>query len=110
VILLAVVLQIVTAQSAAPPVQETVEDIVVLGERLKQVQVRMKVDGKGRLRACQVTRSVGDAALDRFWCDAGVSCAATKPKDAAALTACVEGRKDEFLERLAAARSANRQN
>ena len=105
--LLALALQ---AAASGTQVAEPVEDIVVLGERLKRVGVSMKIDRKGRLRACQVTRSVGDPELDRFWCEAGVACAATKPKDAAALTACVEGRKEEYLERVFALRSAKRQN
>jgi hypothetical protein len=86
------------------------DDIVVLGKRLQEVGVRMKIDRKGRLRSCAVTKSVGDADLDRFWCDAGVACAATRPKDAAALTACVEGRRGEFLERLTQVRAVNKRN
>jgi hypothetical protein len=97
-------------QQAPTATPDTSDDIVVLGKRLQEVGVRMKVDRKGRLRACSVTKSVGDADLDRFWCDAGVACAATKPKDAAALTACVEGRRGEFLERLARMRAVNERN
>ncbi|WCM25148.1 hypothetical protein NDN01_13805 [Sphingomonas sp. QA11] len=105
--MLALALQL--AGPAAPP-EEPIEDIVVLGQRLKRVGVSMKIDRKGRLRVCRVTHSVGDAELDRFWCDAGVACAATRPKDAAALTACIEARKDEYLERVIAMRSTKRQN
>ncbi|MES2059195.1 MAG: hypothetical protein V4564_24860 [Pseudomonadota bacterium] len=105
VLTLAAALQQIPA--AAP---DTSDDIVVLGKRLQEVGVRMKIDRKGRLRTCSVTKSVDDADLDRFWCDAGVACAATRPKDAAALTACVEGRRGEFLERLAQVRAVNERN
>ncbi len=99
-----------TIQQVPTVAPDTADDIVVLGQRLQDVGVRMKIDRKGRLRACAVTKSVGDADLDRFWCDAGVACAATKPRDAAALTACVEGRRGEFLERLAQVRAVNKRN
>ena len=107
-ILLIAMLQAAAAVAAAAPAPSP-EDIVILGRRLQQVQVHMDISRKGELRRCEVTKSVGDPALDRFWCDAGRACAQEVGRKRSALQTCMEARKDEFLDALAASRAAHSQ-
>ena len=98
-------LQAVPAVAVTAPTEQ--DDIVVLGRRLQQVEVHMNLSRRGELLRCQVSKSVGDPALDRFWCDAGQACAQEIGRRRSAMQACMEGRKEEFLKMLAASRAAH---
>ena len=106
-IYLMAMLQAVPAVAITAPVPQ--DDIVVLGRRLQQVRVHMNLNRRGELLRCEVSKSVGDPALDRFWCDAGQACAQEIGRGGKrrAMQACMEGRREEFLKMLAATRAAH---
>ncbi len=63
---------------AGPAVESPdLQDIVVTGQRLKRIRVNTKRDRKTGLNRCVVKRTSGDTALDRAFCDAVLTCAAT---------------------------------
>ena len=64
---------LMAAAPAAAPVPAEAEEIVVIGERLKEW--RGTWGSKKGVLACRTTRSTGDAAIDAVGCQALVSCA-----------------------------------
>jgi TonB family protein len=92
--------------SAAPAA--ATEEIVVLARRLGRVRVDYRLAPSGQVSSCRVTRSSGDAAVDRIGCGALRECAANGASDRGALRRCVARHRRELLNALAAA-AARRQ-
>lgn len=81
------------AQPAAPAVDaQADQEIVVIGERLKKVKMKMKRDRKTMLGTCRISRSSGDGTLDKMACDAAVACMGSKKITGPAWTACLTPR------------------
>ncbi|MCW3848006.1 hypothetical protein OF829_12220 [Sphingomonas sp. LB-2] len=75
----------------APPPEET--DIVVIGKRLDQVEVRVGRDPRGKF-TCALNQSSGRLRLDAALCQTAARCVRVKARD---VHACVNGHKPELL-------------
>ena len=69
--------------------QETPEEEIVVQARSQSMRVRLKYDGKKRIRACSVSKTSGDAGFDRTACETTVACARTGLREVEAIRACV---------------------
>jgi TonB family protein len=77
---------------AAPLAQDApAEDIVVTG-RLMQLKVSVQTNKKGRVTACGIDRTSGDAAFDRAACESTVACSNRTPRNHDAVSSCVRDR------------------
>jgi hypothetical protein len=78
---------------AAPPVQDAPapDDIVVTG-RLMQLKVSVQTNRKGRVTACGIDRTSGDAGFDRAACESTVACSNRTPRNHEAVSGCVRDR------------------
>jgi hypothetical protein len=83
---------LLAAQAADVPA-----DVVVTGERLRRLRVHAAVARNGRLRACEVTISSGDAAIDRQACVSTRDCMATGQRAGEALANCVDAQLIAFV-------------
>jgi hypothetical protein len=83
-------------------------DIVVIGQRVRKLKFRIKLDKAGRV-ACRITRSSGDPEIDRLACDAARPCVRPDTVTKAAMTACLEPRWAELPARIAERRRAAKQ-
>jgi hypothetical protein len=99
------------AQPAASAVDaQADQEIVVIGQRLKKVKMKVKRDRKTMLGSCRITRSTGDAILDKMVCDAAVACMGTTKVTGAIWSTCLTPRWKEIVQarrdQLRAARDA----
>jgi TonB family protein len=81
---------------AAAPVAQDVpadqgEDIVVTG-KLMRLKVSVQTNRKGRVTACGIDRTSGDAAFDRAACESTVACSNRTPRNHDAVSGCVRDR------------------
>ena len=80
-----------------------------LGKKLALVGFQTAVDRGGHLKACTVTRSSGDAQVDRIFCDSLRGCLPEGTVETAstmtALTACTDATQKKMLRELAAERA-----
>lgn len=79
------------ALAAAPEVSAAENDIVIIGERIRKVKFRIKLDKAGRA-VCRITRSSGDAEIDGLACDAARPCVRPDIVTKAAMEACLAPR------------------
>lgn len=68
--------------------QDAPDDIVVSG-KLLQLKVSVQTDKRGRVTACGIDRTSGDAAFDRAACEVTVACSNRTPRDHDAVSSCV---------------------
>ena len=79
--------------AAAP---EAVEDITVVGERLKSVSVAVARDPGGRY-GCSISQTTGNLWLDTRLCEAATTCVQKGAETADTVNACVTQRKPDLL-------------
>jgi hypothetical protein len=89
--------------SEAGPAPET--DIVVIGQRVRKLKFRIKLDKKGQV-VCRITRSSGDTEIDRLACDTARPCVRPDIVTKEAMTACLVPRWAKLAEQVAARRRA----
>jgi len=94
------------AVAAEPPPAEN--DIVIIGERVRKIRFRIKLDKTGRT-VCRITRSSGDAEIDALACDAARPCVRPDIVTKAAMTACLEPRWAQLPRQIAARRRGARE-
>ncbi|MGZ8287530.1 MAG: hypothetical protein ACXW27_17870 [Allosphingosinicella sp.] len=82
-------LALAAAPEVSPPAAEN--DIVIIGQRVRKLKFRIKLDKAGRV-ACRITRSSGDPEIDSLACDAARPCVRPDIVTKAAMTACLEPR------------------
>ncbi|HEX8512128.1 MAG TPA: hypothetical protein VF688_03385 [Allosphingosinicella sp.] len=75
--------------AAASPRPEN--DIVVIGQKVRKIKFRIKLDKAGRT-VCRITRTSGDSEIDSLACDAARPCVRPDIVTKAAMTACLEPR------------------
>ncbi|HEY0112370.1 MAG TPA: hypothetical protein VGB59_04380 [Allosphingosinicella sp.] len=100
------------AQPSAPAAETQPDhEIVVIGERLRKLRFKMKRNRTTMLGSCRITRSSGDAVLDKMACDAAVACMGAKKITGATFNACLNPRWKAIVqtrrEQLRAARDAS---
>ncbi|HEU0134809.1 MAG TPA: hypothetical protein VFR28_08295, partial [Allosphingosinicella sp.] len=62
-------LLMIAAQPAAAEIVPAENDIVIIGERVRKLKFRIKLDKSGQV-VCRITRSSGDPEIDSLACDA----------------------------------------
>ncbi len=72
----------------APPPPPPTDEIVVTGQRLKDLRIGLKRDRRTGIRRCFLKPSTGDAALDAGICAVYMDCSVTA-RTAPALEACM---------------------
>jgi hypothetical protein len=90
-----IVLALFAAMAASAPAAAT-PDIVVVAEKLRKIRLSADSDDQGRITACRVTVSSGDAKLDGYACEATRVCAAGGVQSSDAVADCVDGRMIAF--------------
>ncbi len=75
----------------------TDQEIVVIGQRMKQATYAMKVHRKTKTTQCWITRSSGDPRIDAEICEIAKACAFVVPLRRKLVQACMKERKAEFL-------------
>jgi TonB family protein len=84
------------AAAAAPMTPPAAGDIVVVAEKLRKIRLSADSDDQGRITACRVTVSSGDAKLDEQACEATRACAAAGARSGDTVADCVDGRMIAF--------------
>jgi len=98
-----VILPLLLAGAAAVPPPPAVEpDIQVIARKLRKIRVSADADDAGKITACRVTVSSGEAALDGHACDATRQCATRGLGSSDAIADCV----DQSMIAFASARAA----
>jgi hypothetical protein len=92
-------LLLAVAVGSAAPTGET--GIVVLGRRARNVQVVFERGESGRLSACRVIRTSGDAEVDELWCIALDRCATSWSVSAPKVKSCARRERRVLLAALA---------
>ncbi len=87
----ATLLALLAVPQDVPPDAPPGEEIVVSG-RLLALKVSLKTNRKGRATACAIDRTSGDSAFDRTACTTTVQCFNQRPREQAAVSACVQDR------------------
>jgi outer membrane biosynthesis protein TonB len=87
--LLLAALLLAPAVQDAPVAPEAAEEEIVVQARSQSMRVRLKYDGKKRIRACSISKSSGDAGFDRTACETTVACARTGLREVVAIRTCV---------------------
>lgn len=75
-------------QVSAPPSPPADDDIVVIGQRLKNLRILIKKDRKTGIKRCVIRPTSGDPVFDAGICDSYLSCA-PKVETSIALEACM---------------------
>ncbi|HEU0097751.1 MAG TPA: hypothetical protein VFQ67_03155 [Allosphingosinicella sp.] len=98
-------LLLIAAQPAIPAEAEPAaeNDILVIGQRVRKIKFRIKLDKAGGT-VCRITRSSGDAEIDRLACDTARPCVRPDIVTKAAMTACLEPRWAQLPAQIAARR------
>jgi hypothetical protein len=102
-VILAMLLMLQTASPAPPPSED---EIVVIAQKLRLIEVDLKVgkrQGKMTLRSCRISRPSGRAEADAVPCDVAQQCMADGAASRKQLIACVEERSQVRLDALVAA-------
>jgi hypothetical protein len=74
---------------AAPAAADN--DVVVTADRLRRLRIATRVEG-GRIQACEIRVTSGDAEIDGAACEATKACFDSGVTDAERLADCVDGR------------------
>jgi hypothetical protein len=100
-------LLLLAAQPALPAQAEPAaeNDIVVIGQRVRKIKFRIKLDKRGQV-ACRITRSSGDPEIDGFACDAARPCVRPDIVTKAAMEACLAPRWTQLPAQIAVRRRA----
>lgn len=93
---------------AVQDVPDANDEIVVLARKAQAVRWDWRVNDSGVLTKCRITRSSGDAEVDRIGCAATRVCAAKKPASRKAMTACIIATRRDLLVDLADRRAEQR--
>ncbi|MEA3008822.1 MAG: hypothetical protein QOJ91_514 [Sphingomonadales bacterium] len=93
-------LALAVAPQAEPPAEN---DIVVIGQRVRRIKFRIKLDNAGRT-VCRITRSSGDAEIDGLACDTARPCVRPDIVTREAMTACLAPRWAKLASDVAARR------
>lgn len=102
---------IAAAQTAPLPMPTTEDEIVVVAEKMRYIEVNMKLPKRGGfvvLERCRVSKPSGYAELDAIPCSVAQDCMADAPTTRKALTNCVETRSQGRLDAVVAAWRAAR--
>ncbi|WP_010216046.1 hypothetical protein [Sphingomonas sp. PAMC 26621] len=94
-------------QSGTSPVTPIEPDIVVLANKLRRIDVDMKMEKRGGiviLRSCRVTRPSGEGELDAIPCGVAQQCVTEGVVSKRQLVACVEGKSNREIDAIVAAR------
>ncbi|HEX8062312.1 MAG TPA: hypothetical protein VF535_03770 [Allosphingosinicella sp.] len=83
---------------AAPAAAEN--DIVIIGEKVRKIKFRIKLDKAGQA-VCRITRSSGDPELDALACDTARPCVRPDIVTKAAMEACLRPRWAQLPARIA---------
>lgn len=75
------------AAAAAEP-SPSGNDIVIIGEKVRKLNFRIKLDKAGQVR-CRIIRSSGDPEIDSLACDAARPCVRPDITTRAAMEACL---------------------
>ncbi|CAN5266167.1 hypothetical protein BH10PSE13_BH10PSE13_14850 [soil metagenome] len=86
---------------------EAVEDITVVGERLKSVSVAVARDPSGRY-GCSINQTTGNIWLDTRLCEAATTCVQKGAETSDAVNACVTQRKPDLLAEVRSGTAAAR--
>lgn len=92
----AVILPLLLAQAAPAATSPASGDVVITAERLRKLRLAASVED-GRLFACAVRVTSGDAAIDRIACDMMRDCAASGVVASEPLADCVDTRIAAFV-------------
>ena len=95
-------LLLLAAQPAAAPTPPE-NDIVIIGERVRKLKFRIKLDKAGRT-VCRITRSSGDAEIDGLACDTARPCVRPDIVTREAMAACLAPRWAKLASDVAARR------
>ncbi|WP_167737565.1 hypothetical protein [Sphingomonas parva] len=102
-----ILLFLLALQSAPAAAAPDDQEIVVLAQKLRRIDVAMKLrkkDGKAVLQRCALTRASGEAELDAIPCDVARLCMADGVTSRRQLEACVEQRSEKRIDAIIAAR------
>lgn len=69
-----VVLSFVLVAAQAAPSPTTEDDIIVVGERMRELKLKTKTDRRTGALGCVFQRRSGDAVFDATMCDALLAC------------------------------------
>lgn len=94
-------------QSGTSPVTPIDPDIVVLANKLRRIDVDMKLKKRGgivTLASCRVTRPSGEVELDAIPCGVAQQCMTEAVVSRRQLVACVEDKSNRKIDAIVAAR------
>lgn len=94
------------AAASAGPAPEN--DIVIIGQRVRKLKFRIKLDKAGRV-LCRITKSSGDAEIDGLACDAARPCVRPDIVTEVAMNACLAPRWVQLPAQIAARRRGVRE-
>jgi TonB family protein len=85
-----------SALAVAVPTPAPANDIVVTAAKLRKIRISADADPDGRITACRVTVSSGDAGLDDEACEATRACTEAGIHSGEAVGDCVDHRLIAF--------------
>jgi hypothetical protein len=89
-------LYISLVQVTASP-EPTPEEVIVTGERLNRTRYNLSINRLTGAMRCRISRSSGDAIVDRAVCDIARHCARRAGLRREAIEACAEERRRQFV-------------
>jgi hypothetical protein len=92
-------LLLLAAQPAAVPAASE-NDIVIIGQKVRKLKFRIKLDKAGRT-VCRITRSSGDPEIDALACDAARPCVRPDIVTKTAMEACLKLRWTQLPAQIA---------
>jgi hypothetical protein len=95
-ILLAALALAVPTDAASP----SQADIVIIGQRVRKLKFRIKLDRAGRV-VCRITRTSGDPEIDGLACDTARPCVRSDIVTKAAMMACLTPRWERLAAQIA---------
>lgn len=96
------------AMTQAAPSSPPSGDIVVVGQRLKNLKIVIKRDRRTKIKECVIRPTSGDPVFDAGICDTYVTCV-PKVDTSTALDACMRPMLSELVESWAERRRTNAQ-
>ena len=100
------ILALLLALQTATPEPPNDEEVVVLAQKMRLIEVDMKVgkrDGKMALRRCRVTRPSGRAELDVVPCEVAQQCMIEGAASKKQLVSCVEHKSNARMDAIVTA-------
>ncbi|HEX8626412.1 MAG TPA: hypothetical protein VF782_15220 [Allosphingosinicella sp.] len=104
-------LLLLAAQPSPAAVRPVVaeNDIVIIGQRVRKIKFRIKLEKAGKV-VCRITRSSGDPEIDSLACDAARPCVRPDIVTKAAMNACLAPRWTELPAKIAERRRITRES